>query len=97
MRYLRDYWAKVLLEHDRVRLHTSLDPRFSCGIATVEVDGLDSGELSGWLWNQHRILVTAIKHAQFEGIRVSPSVYSSLEELDRFCEAVQNAIADGLS
>ena len=97
MRYLRDYWAKVLLEHDRVRLHTSLDPRFSCGIATVEVDGLDSGELSGWLWSKHRILVTAIKHAQFEGIRVSPSVYSSLEELDRFCEAVQNAIADGLS
>ncbi|MCH8270300.1 MAG: aminotransferase class V-fold PLP-dependent enzyme [Planctomycetes bacterium] len=97
MRYLRDYWAKALLEHSRVRLHTSLDPRFSCGIATVEVDGLDSGELSGWLWNQHRILVTAIKHAQFEGIRVSPSVYSSLEELDRFCDAVQNAIADGLS
>ncbi|MCH9058466.1 MAG: aminotransferase class V-fold PLP-dependent enzyme [Planctomycetes bacterium] len=97
MRYLRDYWAKVLLEHDRVRLHTSLDPRFSCGIATVEVDGLDSGELSGWLWSKHRILVTSIKHAQFEGIRVSPSVYSSLEELDRFCDAVQNAIADGLS
>ncbi len=97
MRYLRDYWAKILLEDDRVRLHTSLDPRFSCGIANVEVDGLDSGELSSWLWSKHRILVTSIKHAQFEGIRVSPSVYSSIEELDRFCDAVQHAIADGLS
>ena len=96
MRYLRDYWAKILLEHDRVRLHTSLDPRFSCGIATVEVDGLDSGELSSWLWNKHRILVTSIKHAQFEGIRVSPSVYSSLEELDRFCDAVKEAMANGI-
>ena len=97
MRYLRDYWAEVLLEHDRVRLHTSLDPRFSCGIATVEVDGLDSGELSGWLWSEHRILVTSIKHAQFEGIRVSPSVYSTMEEIDRFCGAVEQAMANGIA
>ena len=97
MRYLRDYWAEALLEHDRVRLHTSLDPRFSCGIATVEVDGLDSGELSGWLWSEHRILVTSIKHAQFEGIRVSPSVYSTMEEIDRFCGAVEQAMANGIA
>ena len=69
LRYLRDTWARRLTgPGDRIRLHTSLDPRFSCGIATVQV----------------------------EGIRVSPSVYTTLEELDRFSEAVERAVRHGI-
>ena len=94
--YLRDYWAKRLLTHDRVRLHTSLKPGFACGIATVQIEGVDSGELNNWLWNEHRILTTAIKHAEFQGLRVSPSVYTTREELDRFCDAVEHVIRNGL-
>ncbi len=97
LRYLRDAWAKRLLEHDRVRLNTSLDPRFSCGIGNVQIEGVDSGPLNSWLWNEHRILTTPIYHAEFEGIRVSPSVYSTMEEIDRFCTAVEHVIAHGLT
>jgi selenocysteine lyase/cysteine desulfurase len=87
-----------LLKHasGRVRLHTSLKPAFSCGIANVQVEGIDTEALSNWLWDKHRILTTAIKHAEFEGIRVTPSVYTTMEELDRFCERVEWAIAHGL-
>jgi isopenicillin-N epimerase len=49
---------------------------------------VDSGELSGWLWSRHRIITTVIKHPEFEGIRVTPGVYTHLEELDRFVEAM---------
>jgi len=38
----------------------------------------------------------AIHHKDFEGIRVSPSVYTTLEELDRFSEAVEPVIRSGL-
>jgi len=96
MVFLRDYWANRLLENDRVRLHTSLKPGFACGIATVQIDGVDSGELNNWLWNEHRILTTAIKHAEFEGLRVSPSVYTTRPELDRFCDAMEHVIRQGL-
>ncbi len=98
MRYLRDRWAKRLLANSsgRVRLHTSLDPRFSCGIGTVQVEGVDSGSMRDSLWEKRRILTTAIRHAEFEGIRVTPSVYSTLEEVDRFCEAVEDVISNGL-
>ncbi len=98
LRYLRDTWANRLLSHSpRVKLHTSLDPRFSCGIATVQVEGLESGALSTWLWDKHHILTTAIKHAQFEGLRITPSVYTTMEELDRFCAAMEHAIAHGIA
>jgi len=96
LRWLRDRWTSRLLQNDRVRLHTSLDPRWSCGIATVQVDGLDTAKLQQWLWGQHRILVTGIKHAEFEGLRVSPSVNTLPDEVDRFCEAVEAAMRDGL-
>ncbi|MCH7765540.1 MAG: aminotransferase class V-fold PLP-dependent enzyme [Acidobacteria bacterium] len=94
--YLRDYWAKRLLEHRRVRLHTSLKPGFACGIATVEIEGVEPGALDAWLWEKHRILATPIVHQEFRGIRVSPSVYTTLQELDRFCDAMEQVIQHGL-
>lgn len=96
MRYLRDYWAMRLLQQDRVRLHTSLRPGFAAGIATVQVDGLDSSDLVSHLWKQHRIIVVPIKHDEFEGVRVSPNLFTTLEELDRFCDAMEAVIRDGL-
>ena len=94
--YLRDYWAKRLLQNDRVRLHTSLKPGFACAIAVVQIDGVDTGKLVNWLWKKHRIMAVAIKHEEFEGMRVSPNVYTMLPELDRFCEAVEHVIRNGL-
>lgn len=94
--YLRDYWAEPLREHERVRLHTSLKPGYACGIATVDIEGIDPGDLFGWLWNEHQIRTTPIVHEEFQGIRVSPSVYTTLEELDRFVDAMRHAADHGL-
>lgn len=95
--YLRDYWARRLAEHDRVRLHTSLKPGFACGIANVQLEGVDSAALRDWLWDEHKILVVAIQHDEFEGLRISPSVYSTLEELDRFVDAMEHALRHGIA
>ncbi|MDH3213711.1 MAG: aminotransferase class V-fold PLP-dependent enzyme, partial [Myxococcales bacterium] len=73
--YLRDRWAKELAADSRVRLHTSLRPGFACGIATVQIEGVDTAELADYLWQRRRIFTVAILHDEFEGLRVSPSVY----------------------
>jgi selenocysteine lyase/cysteine desulfurase len=103
LRYLRDRWANRLLAAGgsssakfKTRLHTSLKPAFSCGIGNIEVVGIDTLKLADWLWDKHRILVVAIKHDEFEGLRVTPSVYSTLEEVDRFCEVMEGVIRGGL-
>jgi selenocysteine lyase/cysteine desulfurase len=96
MVYLRDYWAKPLLEHDRVRLHTSLQPGMACGLANVEIDEVEPGALTNWLWQEHRIIVTPIRHAEFQGIRVTPSVYTTPEELGRFIDAMEHVASHGL-
>lgn len=98
LRFLTSYWAKRLLAAGagRATLNTSLKPQFSCGIANVRLEGLDTEKLASWLWEKHHTLVVAIKHDEFEGIRVTPSVYTTLEELDRFCDAVESALKNGL-
>ncbi|MFQ5637536.1 MAG: aminotransferase class V-fold PLP-dependent enzyme [bacterium] len=96
MIYLRNRWAERLLQNDRVRLHTSLKPGFACGLATVQIEGIDSRDLAQHLWQQYRIIVVGIKHPEFEGIRVTPNVYSTLEEIDRFCDAMETVLKKGL-
>ncbi|GIV57876.1 MAG: isopenicillin-N epimerase [Rhodothermaceae bacterium] len=96
LRYLTDYWADRLLAHDRVRLHTSRNPDFYCAIATVQIEGIEPVRLGQYLWERHRIIVTPIKHPEFEGLRITPSVYTTLEELDRFVEAMEHVLRHGL-
>jgi selenocysteine lyase/cysteine desulfurase len=96
MVYLRDYWANQLLKHDRVRLHTSLKPGFAAGLANVEIVGIEPGPLTSWMWQEHKIIVTPIGHPEFKGLRITPSVYTTLEELDRFVEAMEYVIENGL-
>ncbi|MFQ6615158.1 MAG: aminotransferase class V-fold PLP-dependent enzyme [Fidelibacterota bacterium] len=94
--YLRDRWATRLKEYDQVRLHTSLKPGKACGIATVQIEGIDAEAITQHLWKAYRILVTTIKHPEFEGVRVSPHVYTTLEEIDRFAEAMEQIIRQGI-
>jgi isopenicillin-N epimerase len=79
-----------------VRLWTSLAPGRSGAFATVGIDGIKPADLAAHLWNKHRIFVVAIMHTQFEGLRVSPNVYTTPAEVDRFAEAVEAVLKDGL-
>jgi selenocysteine lyase/cysteine desulfurase len=96
LRYLRDYWVKKLQSFEEIQLHTSLKTQFSCGIANVQIRGIESGALTQYLWKNYRIIVTTIKHPEFEGIRVSPNLFTTLEELDRFISAMKGAIKEGI-
>ncbi len=98
LRFLRDRWAKALMEKsDRVHLLTALGPNKNGAIATFNIDGLEMPALSTWLWANHKIAVGPQNHAEFRGIRVTPNVYTSLDELDRFVEKVTIAITKGIA
>jgi isopenicillin-N epimerase len=96
LRHLRDRWALRLARHDRMRLHTSLKPGKACGIANVEIVGVDTRKLADHLWKRQHILVTPIVHPEFSGVRISPSVYTTAEEIDRFSEAMESIAEKGI-
>ena len=93
LRYLRDRWAKRLLaESDRVRVLTPLDSPHAGAIALVGVVGMDMPKLGGWLLDKYRIVNTPIVHPEFSGLRITPNVYTTLDEVDLFAEKVLEGI-----
>ena len=98
LRYLRDRWANHLMAaSDRVHVLTPLGPDKSGAIALIQVDGLDPVKLGGWLMNNYRIVNTPIVHPEFSGIRITPNVYTMLEEIDVFSDGVLKAIQKGIA
>jgi selenocysteine lyase/cysteine desulfurase len=88
LRYLKDRWARRL-HGGRFTLHTSLDPALSCALATIGIDGIPAGTIGTKLWDKWRIIATPIAHAEYEGVRVTPNVYTTLDEVDTFADAME--------
>ena len=97
LRYLRDRWAKRLVaESDRVKVLTPLDSPYAGAIGFFTVAGMDTDKLYGWLIEKNKIVTTPITHPEFKGIRITPNVYTTLDEVDLFAEKVLEAVKKGV-
>lgn len=96
LRFLARYWMNNLKAIPRVGFNTSFDPAQSCAIGNFKIDGVDPVKLGGYLMSKHKIFTTPIVHEEFTGIRITPNVYTTLWELDRFCSVVADVAKKGL-
>ena len=96
LRYLRGRWAKRLAGRPGIRIHTNLDPAHSCAIATVQVLKVPTAQLVEHLWTKWRIIATPIVHAEYEGARITPNIYTSIDEIDTFSTAMERITDKGL-
>ena len=94
---MKDRWARRLEVIKGVRILTPYDPQQSCGLGNFSVEGIDHGKLGAHLWDRYRIICTPIAHEEFKGIRITPNVYTTLADIDTFCDAVEKAIRSGLA
>ena len=98
LRYLRDRWAKRLpAESDRVKVLTPLDSPYAGAIGFFTVAGMDTDKLYGWLLEKNKIVTTPITHPEFKGIRITPNVYTTVDEVDLFAEKVLEAVKKGVA
>jgi selenocysteine lyase/cysteine desulfurase len=96
LRLLARHWMNQLKNEPNVRFNTSFDDRQSCALANVEVSGTEPVALCEHLFARHKIFATPIVHDEFKGVRITPSVYTTLKELDRFCEVMSGIARKGL-
>jgi selenocysteine lyase/cysteine desulfurase len=96
LRYLSRYWMNRLKDVPQVRFNTSFDPRQSCAIANINIEGTNPSAIGSYLFSKHHIFTTPIVHEEFQGIRITPNVYTTLNELDRFCEVMEMIARKGL-
>jgi selenocysteine lyase/cysteine desulfurase len=102
LRYLKQRYAERLAKMEGVTVLVGLAPELSGAFATVQFDGVDAGKLASTLLSQYKIVVVPISgpsvngqpgaKPQFTGLRISPNVYTSPEEVDLFCEAIEKTV-----
>jgi selenocysteine lyase/cysteine desulfurase len=98
LRYLRDRWAKqVLAASDRAHMITPIGPTASGAIGVFGIDGMDMGALGGWLLSKHNIVTTPMVNDEFKGMRITPNVYTTVDEVDLFADRVIKAIKTGVA
>jgi isopenicillin-N epimerase len=92
LRYLRDRWANRLAANSKVRILHNTSPDMSCGIGMFGLEGADPAKLTAALQTKHSIYAAVMPHAEYTGIRITPSVYTTVQEIDYFADAVEQEL-----
>ena len=79
-----------------MKIHTPFDPAQSCGLANVGVDadGLRQARPST-SGTSTASSSTPIIRDDYQGIRVTPNVYTTLDEIDTFAQIVEDIAKKG--
>lgn len=93
IRYLKNYWAGKVKDIPKVKIHTSFKPEYACAICGVSIDGMTPGELDSALFNSYKIHTVGIVWENVSCVRITPHVYTKLQDLDKLVMAI-GEIAD---
>lgn len=88
LHYLKTYWCEKVMTNSRVKLNISLKPEFSCALGNFSIDGMEPETVANRLMGEFQIHTVSIKWENISGVRVTPHVYTSTKDLDRFVDAV---------
>jgi len=89
LKFLQMRWASELKGNKNIILNTPLGEGQSYGIANVGVKNLHPSELADKLFDDHNIFTVPIDDDRgIRGVRVSPNLYSTTEDIDKFIEAM---------
>ncbi len=72
----------------KVKLNTSLHPKFGCAIGNVGIEGKKPGELDSFLLDKYKVHTVAITWENIVGVRVTPNVYTTTKNLDVLVEGI---------
>ncbi len=100
LRYLTLRWADALKAQPRVKILTDLgDPAQAWAVAAVSIEGIDVRALAKYMMDEYRIVVVPLVGGvppnsvfDYQALRVSPNVYTTLEEIDTFVMAMGEAL-----
>lgn len=97
LRWLRDRWMRAVAEVPRVHLLSSFDPAQGCALGAMRIEGIGAAALVEYLQRRHLIHVRArFVPGEWEGIRITPNVFTTAAEIDAFVRAIEAAGRRGI-
>jgi selenocysteine lyase/cysteine desulfurase len=89
LRWLQRYWTDRVRGQPGITLNTPSDANRAGAIANVGVAGLEPAALASALFDRYRIWTVAIDTAGVRGVRVTPHLFTSSDELDALVRALR--------
>ena len=72
-----------------VELKTNLEPELSGGVVKFSLKNMPTAQAYDLLWKRQRIAIAMTRAGDSEGLRFSPHIYNTAEEIDRAMAAVR--------
>src|SRR5579871_3345715 len=89
MRLLATSMKEQLSQTPGVKLKTNIEPELSGGVVKADIVRVPTKQAYDALWNQHRIAIAMTPSGESQGLRFSPHIYNSREEIERAAAAVK--------
>lgn len=104
LRYLTMRWVNAIKGHPRIQILSDIGERARIwGVAAVNIEGIDARDLAKFLLDKYRTIVVPLVGGappnqvfDFQAIRVSPNVYTTLGEIDTFVRGMEDALRNGV-
>jgi selenocysteine lyase/cysteine desulfurase len=93
LRFLQHYWTSRVRDVPRVLVNTPADTSRHAGIGNVGIEGIEPSDLAKTLMDKHAIFTVAINRPGVRGLRITPNVYTTTDELDVFVDAIKELSA----
>ncbi|NRA11044.1 MAG: aminotransferase class V-fold PLP-dependent enzyme [Crocinitomicaceae bacterium] len=90
LKYLKNYWSSQFVNDPKVIINTPHELERSCAIANVRVEGMTAKAMAKTLLEEYNIWTVAINRPNVHGCRITPNVYTTIEELDQFVAALKD-------
>jgi len=93
LRHLQRSWTTRVRGRSGITLNTPSAPQRACAIANVAVGSLTPSELARVLLERYSIYTVAIDRPGVRGVRVTPHIYTSMDEVDALVRALNELAA----
>lgn len=87
--YLKNYWMEKVADLPGIHFYTSMNPAFGCAIGTFGFTDVKTIDIANFLFREYKIHAVSIEWEQVKGVRVTPNVYTSLQDLDKLVNAIK--------
>lgn len=89
LHFLKNYWMEQVRDLPGIRFYTSPKPEWSCAIGNFGLEGKKATEIAVELFSKWKIHTVAIEWEKINGVRITPNVYTTTEELDKLVMAIK--------
>ncbi len=89
LKYLQHYWTSQLRDVSRVVINSPVEMSRHGGIGNVGIDGIEPADLEKRLFAEYQIFTVAINRPGVRGLRITPNIYTTTEELDSLVHAIK--------